>query len=196
MTCPYEIAAIILAGGEGKRVGGANKGLLKIKGKTFVEHILSKFEGNLKQIIISANRDIETFQKLGFSVFPDQAEWKGSGPLAGLLSCWEHVSPSVDALLVVPCDTPFLPDDLIKRLYLKLFENPANQIVYARTSECVHPSIFLSKPEINENLQDHLTQGNRSLKSWIFRHQAEEVFFDDNQSFANINDMKTLTRYG
>lgn len=190
------IAGIILAGGEGKRVGGANKGLLPFRGKALVLHVLDRLKPQLAALIISANRDADIFRSFGFPVFPDHDSWLGMGPLAGLASCYPHLPRAIDALLIAPCDTPFIPENIVEKLAEKLFENPENKIAYAATKTCIHPSIFLCRPEINETLAAHINGNQRSLRSWIFRHRAIEVLFDDDCAFTNINHAETLENFG
>lgn len=190
------IAGIILAGGEGKRVGGANKALLPFHGKALVLHVLDRLKSQLDMIVISANRDAEAFRSFGFPVFPDDNAWVGMGPLAGLASCYPHLPCTIGALLVAPCDTPFIPENLVARLAEKLFEHSDNRIAYAATKTCIHPSVFLCRPEINVKLAEHITGNHRSLRSWIFRHRAVEVSFDDDHAFTNINHTETLVNLG
>ena len=192
MQISRKIGGIILAGGEGKRIGGLNKGLVEFRSEFMINHILLKFKPYLDTVIISANRDLETYRSFGAAVYPDCAEWKHMGPLSGLVSCYPFLPSHLGGVLVVPCDTPLLPDDLVIKLAEKLFEQPDNQIAYAVTKDCVHPSIFLSRNEINAELSAHMKTGKRSLRSWIFSHKSVGVYFDNEYAFANINEYETL----
>jgi len=183
-----ELGGIILSGGEGRRFGGRNKGLIELHGRPFIQHILEKLQPHLDMILISANRDMERYRSFGYPVCPDQDEWQGLGPLAGLASCFSLLPDHLDAVLVVPCDTPLLPDDLIPALAEKLFEKPENQIAYAVSEESIHPSIFLARFALFADLPGHLAEGKRSLKSWIFRYETVAFFFEDANAFTNIND--------
>lgn len=191
----YKIGGLILAGGEGQRVGRQNKGLLNLKDKPLVQHILDKLRGQLEFVAISANRDLEMYNKLDIPVFTDDFIWQGIGPLAGIASTYRYFPKHLEALLVVPCDTPFLPNNLVERLAGALFSSLNNEIAYAATKQSIHPSVFLCKPHINDHLVDHLQAGKQSLKSWIFRHSSVEVFFEEEHDFANINHLETLASY-
>lgn len=189
------LGCILLAGGEGKRVQGANKGLLELHGKSFVKHLLDRFSNQCQEIIISANRDLDQFKTFGYSVIPDSEEWKERGPLSGIVSCFPHFSSSIETNLVLPCDTPFLPDNLIEKLMDSLSCSPETEIVYAATKDRIHPSIFTCRSYINGHLAQHIREGQQSLRSWILKHNSKAVYFDGEPSFANINDFETLNSF-
>lgn len=191
----YKIIGLILAGGQGQRVGRQNKGLLKLQGKPLVQHVLDNLSPQLDEVVISANEDVKSYQALVNEVFTDHPIWQGKGPLAGIISATQALPIDIDAIQVVPCDTPFLPNDLVAQLAKALFSDPQNEIAYAVTENCIHPSIFLCKPYINDKLADHLANEKYSLKSWIFSHHAVEVFFKDEQAFTNINHLETLASF-
>ncbi|MFD1260480.1 molybdenum cofactor guanylyltransferase MobA [Entomomonas asaccharolytica] len=191
----YKIIGLILAGGQGQRVGRQNKGLLKLQGKPLVQHVFDNLSAQVDEVVISANEDIKSYQTLVKSVFTDNPCWQGKGPLAGIISASQVLPKNIDAIQVVPCDTPFLPSDLIAQLAKALFSDPQNEIAYAATKDCIHPSIFLCKPYINAKLADHLANQKYSLKSWIFSHHAVEVFFEDEHAFTNINHLETLASF-
>lgn len=188
-----KITAFIVAGGEGRRVGRQNKGLLLLKKKPLIGHVIQRISPQVQTILISANNQIETYQTLGFPVYPDLLPWKGNGPLAGIISLYPHISPDTDYLLTVPCDTPFLPANLVSTLLQALLSHPDARIAYASTPKMIHPSVFLCKPYTNDYLANHLNQHQYSLKSWIFAHPNIKVEFPDEHAFTNINDLDTLT---
>lgn len=187
------ITACILAGGEGRRVGRQNKGLLPFKNKPLIQHVINHIQSSVTSILISANHQIEQYRTLGFPVYPDLAEWKNKGPLAGVLSLYPHIPSNSEYLLIVPCDTPFLPEDLVPSLTKALKTRPDLLIAYAATPTMIHPSIFLCKPYTNDYLANHLNQNHYSLKSWILSHPNIKVQFTDEHAFTNINDLNTLT---
>lgn len=196
MTNPkHKIVGLILAGGQGQRVGKQNKGLLKLHNKPLAAHLLERLQPQVNKVVISANQDIEQYKKIVPEVYTDNPLFQGKGPLSGIISVCPALPKDIDAIQVVPCDTPFIPTDLVQRLSTALFSDPANEIAYAATQQCIHPSIFLCKPTINEQLADHLANDKYSLKSWIFKHHAVEVFFEDEQAFTNINHLETLAEF-
>ena len=188
-----DITGLILAGGEGRRVGGRNKGLLVCHGKPLVQHVLEILLPQVSRVMISANRDLETYRSYGAPVYRDETPWLGQGPLAGLASCAAHVAADTGTLMVVPCDTPLLPENLVSRLYEALQSDAQYEIAYAATPARNHYSVFLCRPEINAALAQHIAAGRLSLNSWIARHRNIRVLFDDEQAFSNMNDLQTLT---
>jgi len=194
MTSQPKIGGLILAGGQGQRVHGQNKGLLTLREKPLAQHLADRFRKDLAYLAISANRQIEVYRQFNVPVFTDEPAWQGMGPLAGVISSCRHFPDNLDAILVMPCDTPFLPSDLISRLSNALFSETQNQIAYAATRQSIHPSVFLFKPAINQNLAEHIDAGQRSLKSWLFIHKVIEVLFDDEDNFTNINNLNMLNR--
>lgn len=193
-TSAGAVIGLILAGGEGQRVGRQNKGLLSLQGKPLVQHVAERLKPQVNTLLISANQDIKSYQQFTPNVVTDDAQCQGKGPLAGILST-QSFYQKADLLQVVPCDTPFIPNDLVATLKHALLSEPHYDIAYAATATHDHPSIFLCKASINANLAEHLAQGKHSLKSWIFKHNAIRVLFADEQAFININYMETLQEY-
>jgi molybdopterin-guanine dinucleotide biosynthesis protein A len=113
MTDP-RIAALVLAGGEARRLGGGDKPLLRVGGCTMLASVIAALE--VPDIAISANGDPARFARFALPVLPDGA-FAGQGPLAGLLAGLEWAaSLGMTALLTAPGDTPFLPTGLASRL--------------------------------------------------------------------------------
>lgn len=194
MNNPPIITALVLAGGEGRRMERRNKGLVSLKGKPLIQHVIESIRSEVQNILISANNNLDIYQNFGFPIYEDLPEWKGKGPLAGILSLTPHIPANSDYLLIVPCDTPFLPHTLVPRLLAAFTTAPDCQIAYAATPTMIHPSIFLCRPCTNDYLANHLNQQHYSLKSWIFSHIHSKVEFPDETPFTNINDVKTLTK--
>ena len=107
-------AAIVLAGGGGRRLGGVDKALLDLGGKSLIERIVAVLDAN--DIAISANGDPARFAALDLPVLPD-GEFAGQGPLAGVLAGLEWAAGlGAETLLTVPGDTPFIPRGLAQSL--------------------------------------------------------------------------------
>lgn len=190
-----KIGGLILAGGQGQRVNNQNKGLLLLKGKPLIEYVIKNLSNYVDYLAISANKQLAKYQSYHLPIFADTAEFKEMGPLAGIISASRYFPKELDAIQVVPCDTPFLPRDLVPKLAKALFADNKIQLAYAATQQCIHPSIFLFRPAINEHLAAHLNAGKRSLKSWIYSHQYREVLFTDEKAFTNINHLSTLAHF-
>ena len=110
-----KISCIILAGGKGKRVGGVDKGLLEYKNKPLIEHIINIIAPQVDDIVISANRNTERYKEYARKVISDESE-DFLGPLAGIDAALPHCAH--DRVLIVACDTPFLPGDIIEKFLL------------------------------------------------------------------------------
>src|SRR5689334_6332496 len=118
MTASRAIVGLILAGGLGRRMGGVDKGLIDLGGRSLLAHVMDRIGPQLGALFLSANGDPSRFASLGLPVIADQEE-DYPGPLAGIVAVLDHVArlaPAAAFLLSVPCDTPFLPLDLVERL--------------------------------------------------------------------------------
>lgn len=201
----HRIGALILAGGQGSRMGGVNKGLQLLDGKPLVQHVAERLQPQVDYLAISANNDLPQYQGLGFEVFSDEESVQGKGPLAGIISAAAHIPAYLDALLIVPCDTPFIPHNLVARLSGALFQNaPPTQTqlnaeahlaasAMAVTSDGPHPSICLVKPALLLKLFAHLQNTeNLRLRAWLDSALCVSVHFDDAQAFTNLNDLPAL----
>lgn len=191
------IGALVLAGGEARRMGGVNKGLQMFRGRPLVMHVIDALRNHVDHFAISANRDLPAYEALGAPVFPDEPGLTGLGPLAGILSAGPRMPGDLDALLVVPCDTPVLPADLVPRLANALFTPGGPPAVMAATTEGRQPSIVLLRPAILCTLAIRLHSANTdlSLRGWLDDCGCGVVMFDQIDTlntFANINDMAAL----
>ncbi|PAT39241.1 molybdenum cofactor guanylyltransferase [Vandammella animalimorsus] len=178
-------------------MGGCNKGLQPLLGQPLVQHVVQALRPQVHSIAISANADLPAYQALGLPVWPDAPQWQGLGPLAGIASAAPHLAPDLDALLLVPCDTPLLPPQLTAQLAQALFARPGLAAVSAATEAGCHPSISLLRPALLLGLPQYLQaqqqgQGDLSLRRWLEPRGWQAVFFDDAQAFTNLNDQPAL----
>ena len=129
-----DIPALILAGGRSSRMGGGDKGLMPLNGRPLLSHVLERIRPQASRLLINSNSDPSLFGDFGLPVQPDILPDR-PGPLAGILTGlrWaaEH---NASHLVTVPCDTPFLPHDLVQRLKHDLCRSGA-QIAIARDPE-------------------------------------------------------------
>src|SRR5258706_1664052 len=108
-----KVSGVVLAGGQGRRMGGVDKGLQLLHGKPVVAHVLARFAPQVGEIVINANQNAAEYAKFGHRVVADEIGGF-SGPLAGLHA--GLLAASHPLVVTVPCDSPFLPDDLVSRL--------------------------------------------------------------------------------
>jgi molybdenum cofactor guanylyltransferase len=183
------ITGIVLAGGKGSRMGGVDKGLQPLRGKPMVEWVLARFAPQVDEIVINANQNLATYEKYGHRVVSD-AIGGFAGPLAGLhagLNAARH-----PLVVTVPCDSPFLPTDLVHRLGVSL---KSNDLAVAKTGAQPHPVFALMKREVRESLEAFLASGGRKIDAWYAALKVVEVSFDDEaDAFRNINTLEELKR--
>jgi molybdopterin-guanine dinucleotide biosynthesis protein A len=187
------VTGLILAGGKGSRMGGVDKGLQAFRGKRLVDHVYERLAPQVGGVIISANQNQEAYRTFGVRVVSD-AIGGFAGPLAGF-----HAGLSVSKrpfLASVPCDSPFLPEDLIARLYARIDETGA-ELVVAKTGDQPHPMFSLMRRGVLDHLSDFLKTGGRKIDAWYATLNVVEVPFDDEaEAFSNINTLDELASYG
>jgi molybdopterin-guanine dinucleotide biosynthesis protein A len=181
---PFPITGVILAGGRGTRMGSVDKGLKPLRGRPMVEWVVERFAPQVDEVLVNANQNLEAYAALGYRVIPDEIGGY-AGPLAGLhrgLSQAAH-----DLVATVPCDSPFLPVDLIRRLSAALTARQADLAV-AKTGEQPHPVFCLCRRSALPGLTAFLESGGRKIDAWYSRMNVVEVLFDDQPAaFSNIN---------
>ena len=179
-----EITAVILAGGRGSRMGGIDKGLVELKGKTLIEHVITAIEPQVGTLVINANRNHQAYAALGYPVLSDSME-DYQGPLAGFLAAME--AAQTPDILTVPCDGPLLADDLVKRLY-QAREHEQADIAVAFDGERLQPVYALIPTRLQASLQAYLDGGDRKIDLWYAQHRfAKADFSDIPTTFVNVN---------
>lgn len=185
------ITGVILAGGRGRRMGGADKGLQELAGRPLVQWVLARLAPQVDQVLISANRNLARYRAFGCPVLPDSIG-DSAGPLAGLHAALAHSATPL--LISAPCDSPFLPIDVARRLHASLVENSA-ELAVARTGERVHRAFCLLRRELLPQIEGFLASGGRRLAEWHASLRVVEVSFDDDaNAFGNINTPEDLAR--
>jgi molybdopterin-guanine dinucleotide biosynthesis protein A len=184
-----KISGIVLAGGQGRRMGGVDKGLQLLHGKPMVAHVLARLAPQVDEIVINANQNGATYAKLGHPVVADDIPGF-AGPLAGLHAGMKAAKHPL--VVTVPCDSPFLPADLVSRLKNKM---GSSDLAVARTGDQPHPVFSLMKTSLLKNLEDFLVKGGRKIDAWYGSLKFVEVQFDDEaDAFRNINTLEELKR--
>jgi molybdopterin-guanine dinucleotide biosynthesis protein A len=176
------VAAVVLAGGQGRRMGGADKGLIEYRGRPLIEWALAALAPQVDELVISANRNLEIYAAYGHRVLPDALP-DYPGPLAGVLAALDAVN--AEWLLVAPCDTPHLPADLVARL-LDAAQRKNAVLAVAEDETRVHHSCFIVRADQRENLAAYLARGERAVRHWQAALSPVRVRFDP-PSFANFN---------
>ena len=180
---------VVLAGGQGSRMGGVDKGLQPFRGKPMVAHVLERLAPQVAEVLINANRNPEEYARFGYRVIADEIEGF-AGPLAGFERGLAHASQPL--VVTVPCDSPFLPADLVARLHAALLMT-GSQLAVAKTGSQAHPVFSLMRRDVHESLRAVLSSGQRKIDKWYAALKVAEVAFDDeSDAFLNINTREEL----
>ncbi|MXX16719.1 MAG: molybdenum cofactor guanylyltransferase [Gammaproteobacteria bacterium] len=179
-----KITAIILAGGRATRMGGLDKGLLTLGGRTFAEHLVNQVSSQADRVLVNANRNVEEYRKLGCPVIGDTLE-NFQGPLAGMLAGLGRME--TQWLLTLPCDGPFLAEDYGSRM-LKAARGDGHALAVATDGDRLQPVYALIHRSLARSLEDFLAAGERKIDRWYARHPFSEVSFADHSGmFINVN---------
>jgi molybdopterin-guanine dinucleotide biosynthesis protein A len=179
----------VLAGGQGRRMGVVDKGLVELAGKPMVAHVLARLAPQVGDLVINANQNLDRYRALGYPVVPD-AVGGFAGPLAGLHAGMTQATG--EFVVTAPCDSPFLPLDLVTRLRAGLDRDRA-QLAVAKTFDQPHPVFCLVRRDVLPHLAAFLEVGGRKIDAWYATLKIVEVTFDDEaDAFRNINTKDEL----
>ena len=188
-------AGLILAGGRGRRVGGADKGWLSLDGTPLVVSVAERFRPQVDQLFISANRNLDRYATLGTVVEDEPTDASGerfAGPLSGVLSGLRRAR--TEWLAVVPCDAPRLPRDLVQTL-LQATLATNGVAACARVAGHPQPTFAVMKTSTHEQLAPFIAAGERALHRWLESLEATLVDFEDTQAFVNINTLPDVDQH-
>ncbi len=178
------ITGIILAGGRARRMGGIDKGLIPLCGRTMIEHVLDRLAEQVGAVIINANRNIDTYAAMGYPVLPDRDD-SYAGPLAGM-SSGLHAADT-PWCVTVPCDSPLVGNDVAIRLHAAL-EAAGAEIAVAHDGERAHPVVNIMASGLASSIDGFLEAGERKIDRWFDRHRwAYADFSDRPEYFINVN---------
>lgn len=185
----HEITGVILAGGRGTRLGGVDKGLVRLNGRPLVEYALAALRPQVGGLVISANRNRDVYASYGFPVITDVVQGF-EGPLAGMLSSLR--AATTPYILCAPCDAPLIPSHLARRLAGALVrENAAISAVVLHGR--LQPVYSLLRTVLASDLENYLQQGERGTGEWLRRHRVVQVdFSNEADAFININTPEEL----
>jgi molybdopterin-guanine dinucleotide biosynthesis protein A len=165
-------------------MGGVDKGLMPLRGKPMVAWVIERLRPQVDELAINANQNLDRYRSFGPTVYPDEI---GGfiGPLAGLHAALGRTA--LPLVVTAPCDSPFLPTDLVTRLYAALVEHGADLAV-ARTLDQRHPVFSLCRRTLLPALTAYLASGGRKMDGWYAPLKHIDVSFDDQpDAFRNIN---------
>lgn len=212
-----DVTLCVLAGGEGRRMGGRDKGLVAWHGRPLVAHVLARLAPQCGAVMVSANRHLPDYQALladaigqqsacaqgdGLTVQVDDPDLPAaSGPLAGIVTLGRRLH--TEWMLVAPCDSPRLPEDLVARLLaaaasgsVEPMSGPADVIVPstldAQGTARHHWVCALMHRRSLPELSRQFDSGERKVGRWVQSLRWRDVFFSEADAFANINALESL----
>ena len=192
------VVGVLLAGGQSRRMGGGDKCLQQLAGKPILAHVIERAAPQVDRLILNANGDAARFAEFQLPVVPDVlADWPG--PLAGVLSAmvWAREQAS-SALWVVsfPTDAPFLPEDLVARLFDRVIEENT-RLACAASAGRTHPVVGLWPVALADELAQALeVEGVRKIDIWTARYPLSHVEWpaEPIDPFLNVNRPEDLAR--
>ena len=194
------ITGLILAGGRGSRMGSVDKGLQPFRGEAMAAHVVRRLGPQVSALAINANQNRQAYAAFGAPVWPDDLAGF-EGPLAGLETGLRRCATSF--LVTAPCDSPFLPLDLVARLHAALLAQDAD-LALAETEEASddgslriqpHPVFALVKTSALPQLSSYLAGGGRRMDGWYGSIKVARVRFADASAFRNINTLRELQQF-
>ena len=191
-----DIPGIILAGGLSRRMGGGDKGLLMLGETSIIERVIDKILPQVGSLAININGDSSRFPDYKLPIIPDSI--KGYlGPLSGILAGMEWAFKNGNRYIAtVAADTPFLPDDLIKRLHAMVKRKNLNigiaaSRILSGDDVFIHPTFGIWEVALKDDLRDALANDTRKIMFWAKKFKLDYYYFDTidklSDPFFNIN---------
>ncbi len=167
-----------------------DKGLIKLADKTLIEHVINTIQHHVNHTIISANRNIDAYQQLGFPVIRDDKN-EFNGPLSGIYEALKICTTKY--LLVLPCDCPFIDADIIEKLYKSAIDNNSD-VVLIHDGQFLQPLFSLISKNALASLTLCITAKNFKAKQWMI--DQKHSIIEDHRStlFFNLNNKHDLER--
>lgn len=181
-----DITGLLLAGGRGARMGGADKGLLLLDGEPLALHVLRRLRPQVGSVLISANRNADTYRAWA-PVVGDADAAAFAGPLAGIAAAMHAMKTGW--LAVAPCDLPHLPADAYARLAATLDGAAA---AFAAPPARSHSLVCLLHRSTLPSLDAALSRGEARVSAWLDAVGARDLPFADETAFANLNSPAEL----
>ena len=184
----HEISSVILAGGQGLRMNGVDKGLVEFRGLPLVAHVVNVVESRVDKVYISANRSFDAYATYGDVISDDLLDFQG--PLAGISKALKVCSTQY--LLVLPCDSPLVDSKLIDDLIIKMEQKDAD-ICVAHDGSIMHATFALMRSSLSKSLDYFLDDGGRKMAYWYRQQNIERVDVSDRlEVLTNLNSLEDM----
>ena len=189
-----EVAVLLLAGGQSRRLGGGDKCLRSLEKEIILDKILQKILPQNKSIILNANGDPDRFSKYSFPIIQDTMDGY-LGPLVGILSGMEWVrknQKNKKYIVSIATDTPFFPYNLVEKLYSTAIARP-EKIICASWQGRKNPVFAIWPISLIHDLRKDILSGSRKIDSWTYKYGVYAInFISPNDPFFNINTPEDL----
>ncbi|MBE8189314.1 MAG: molybdenum cofactor guanylyltransferase [Candidatus Thioglobus sp.] len=185
------ITGLLLSGGQSKRFGGVDKGLLKVNQQPLMQPGFAELKKCAGEVFISANRNIKKYQQFAPVIQDDSRDFQG--PLAGIAAALQVCKTPY--LLVIPCDMPNLKAEILQTLADKLHLSPAADLCIAHDGKRLQPLVTLMKISVLPSLLRFLRGGERKLQDWQRRQNLAIVTINNQQKFCNLNKPADINQY-
>ena len=193
-----DTTAIVLAGGRGSRMNYAEKAWMLHHGKPLLSHVVDSVSSQVDRVLISRNNiNDPRYDALPYPCIADidfgandqhGGATEQQGPLSGISACARHVKTSLT--LVVPCDTPYLPNNLMEKLLDGLGDA---SVAVVQDGKNEQPLVFLAQTIVLAHIDSYLKPGRRSVKGWLNEMSRNHVYFEaGSREFENINTVEQL----
>lgn len=190
MNSQTKVTGVILAGGLARRMNNQDKGLVNFKGRPMISYAIAAMLPVVDQLIINANRNCERYRQFGLPVIADQTD-TFDGPLAGVLTAMIHAD--ADVLVVMPCDSPLVRAEHLRKLLSTRAEQDAD-VAVAFDGERLHPVFMAIRTTLKNSLEAYLSSGERKIGLWLEQlNRVKADFSDTPDIFTNINTMADLS---
>lgn len=192
----HKVTGWVLAGGEGRRMSGRDKGLIMWKGQPLAWQVAHRLRPQVDALWINANRHLDAYQTWGWPVAPDEADLpRAGGPLTGILTALRRVHHPW--LMIAPCDSPMLPADMVARLLRQATQCDADIAVPVTGPggdglPMHHWTTILVHRRTQTRLEDAFAAGERRVRAWVAMNTWIGVSFDGSADFMNINTPEAL----
>ncbi|MFV2060656.1 MAG: molybdenum cofactor guanylyltransferase MobA [Gammaproteobacteria bacterium] len=186
-----DISGVILAGGRSSRMG-EDKALKKFNNSALIEYTIKKIQHQVKKILINTNQNLADYQKLGYPLISDINPDR-LGPLSGIYSSLQKTN--TNWVFFSACDTPFLPNDIVKRLYDEALKQD-KLIAVVKTNDKLQPLVLLLHKDLTKNLNEFIKTGERKTQDWILQqHPAIVDCSNNSNAFMNINTAQDFLNF-
>jgi molybdenum cofactor guanylyltransferase len=195
MNSNADVAGVIIAGGQGSRLGFADKPLLLLNDRPILAHIIARAMPQTGTLYLNVNRNREAFADFGLAIQPDSG---GHGPLAGVLAGFEAAARQPEGFRYLACfpgDTPWFPVDTVRQLRIAL-EKADAEVAWLETSGQLQPLFSLWRKSLHDPVRREVMKGAFSPRYFIEsqKHALLKLTDFPEHYFMNINDEESLAR--